>query len=119
LGGYPRREFHQRGVHKVIHDINRVVPSAYCVVDGTLAMEGNGPIKGDPVEAGLVVAGRNLLSVDTVGCHLMGIDPRQVDHLVYLASAGVGPIDLSDIEVVGEALDKVALRFKRPTRTET
>ncbi|MCL4368722.1 MAG: DUF362 domain-containing protein, partial [Actinobacteria bacterium] len=91
LGSYPRKEFHARGIHKVIHDINQVVPIAYCVVDGTLAMEGNGPIKGEPVSMGLVVAGRNRLAVDTVGCHLMKIDPREVDHLGYMAESGRGP----------------------------
>ncbi|MCL4533955.1 MAG: DUF362 domain-containing protein [Bacteroidetes bacterium] len=116
LGSYPRKEFHQRGIHKVIHDINRVVPIAYCVVDGTLAMEGDGPIKGEPVPMGLVIAGRNRLAVDTVGCHLMRIDPREVDHLVYMAEAGMGPIDLSAIDLAGVSLESVARAFKRPTR---
>ncbi len=118
FGGHPRREFHQRGVHKVIHDLNRIVPVAYCVIDGTLGMEGNGPIKGTPVPMGVVVAGQNLLATDTVGCHLMKIDPHEVDHLVYLHDAGLGPLDIAAIEVVGEPVEGTARAFQRPTKSE-
>lgn len=114
LGGRARQEFHQKGVHKVIHDICSVVPTAYTVIDGVLAMEGNGPIRGTPVEAGLVIAGANLVATDAIGCYLMQIDPREVEHLVYLHQSGFGPLDLDEIEVIGEELKEVSLPFQRP-----
>ncbi len=117
-GSHPRREFHHKGVHKVIHDLNRVARMAYCIIDGTLGMEGNGPIKGEPVRLGVVVAGRNLLAVDTVGCHIMGIDPREVDHLAYLAEAGYGPIDISAVDLSGDPLDSVIRPFARPSKKD-
>jgi uncharacterized protein (DUF362 family) len=114
LGAIARQEFHQKGIHKVIHDINTIVPIAYTVIDGVLAMEGNGPIRGTPVEAGLVIAGANLVATDATGCYVMQIDPHEVGHLVNLHQSGYGPLDLGAIQVVGECLEDVSRPFQQP-----
>ena len=44
------------------------------VVDGILAMEGNGPTGGDPVPLGLVISGRNPFNVDCAAAKLIGWD---------------------------------------------
>ena len=44
------------------------------VVDGILAMEGNGPTGGDAVKLGCVVAGRNPFNVDCAATQLIGWD---------------------------------------------
>jgi hypothetical protein len=48
-------------------------------------MEGNGPIHGTPVDLGLTIVGNDALATDAEMCRLMGIDPRQVSHLRFLA----------------------------------
>ena len=48
------------------------------MVDGVIAMEGNGPVAGDPVSAGVLVAGDNPVSVDAVSAKLMGFDPSRL-----------------------------------------
>ncbi len=113
-GPRPRAEFHAKGLHKVIRDICSVVPIAYTIIDGVLAMEGDGPASGTPVPAGIVIAGQNLLATDVVACHTMGVDPREVAHLTYLYDSGFGPLDLDQIELAGEPLEEVARRFRRP-----
>lgn len=50
----------------------------FSVVDGVIAMEGNGPVAGDPVSAGVLVAGDNPVSVDAVSAKLMGFDPSRL-----------------------------------------
>ncbi len=50
----------------------------FSVVDGIVAMEGNGPVAGDRREAGLVIAGADPVAVDTVCARLMGFDPARL-----------------------------------------
>jgi uncharacterized protein (DUF362 family) len=50
----------------------------FSVVDGIVAMEGNGPVAGDRREAGVVVAGANPVAVDAVCARLMGFDPARL-----------------------------------------
>lgn len=44
------------------------------LLDGIVAMEGNGPTGGDPRKVGCLVAGRNPFSVDIVGAQIIGFD---------------------------------------------
>jgi uncharacterized protein (DUF362 family) len=114
--GSPRRQLHGSWtrIQDVIHDLNLAVPSSLCVLDGIVAMEGNGPVEGSAVPLGVVVASRSQMAADVVACSLMGIDPRAIPHLVYLYDSGKGPIDLDEIEVVGTPLEEVRRRFELP-----
>jgi uncharacterized protein (DUF362 family) len=50
----------------------------FSVVDGIVAMEGNGPVAGERREAGLIVAGANPVAVDAVCARVMGFDPQRL-----------------------------------------
>lgn len=50
----------------------------FSVVDGIVAMEGNGPVAGDRREAGLLIGGSNPVAVDTVCARVMGLDPDRL-----------------------------------------
>ena len=50
----------------------------FSVVDGIVAMEGNGPVAGTRREAGVLVAGTNPAAVDTVCTRLLGFDPDRL-----------------------------------------
>lgn len=45
----------------------------YSVIDGVIAMEGAGPMQGDPKECGVYISGEDPASVDTVATTLMGL----------------------------------------------
>src|ERR1035441_5083603 len=47
----------------------------FSVVDGIIGGENRGPLTPDPKEAGVLIAGENLLAVDLVATRLMGLDP--------------------------------------------
>jgi uncharacterized protein (DUF362 family) len=53
----------------------------FSVVDGLVAMEGNGPVAGTRREAGVLVAGDNPVAVDTVCARLIGFDPARLPML--------------------------------------
>ncbi len=50
----------------------------FCVVDGIVAGEGNGPLDPTAKPAGIVLAGINPLAVDLVSARLMGFDYRHL-----------------------------------------
>jgi uncharacterized protein (DUF362 family)/ferredoxin len=55
------------------------VKSAYTIVDGILALEGQGPgLRGDPREFGLIIGGANPFAVDKAICLLLGLEPQRL-----------------------------------------
>jgi len=84
------------------------------VVDAVVAMEGEGPNTGDPVDLGVIIAGGDALAVDLVGTALMGWDPLEVGTNFIAAERGLGPSSLEEVEVVGTPISEVAKPFKKP-----
>lgn len=73
-----------------IHD--RPQRRVFCVVDGIVGGEGDGPLSPDPVPAGCVIGGMTPLAVDLVATRLMGFDParlRQFRTAVGVSELGV------------------------------
>jgi NAD-dependent dihydropyrimidine dehydrogenase PreA subunit len=84
------------------------------VVDAVVGMEGEGPTTGEPVQLGLIIAGANSAAVDIVASAVIGWNPMEVGTNYLAARRGLGPSSLSDIEVVGEAIEDVVHPFQRP-----
>jgi len=59
-----------------LHD--RPVRQVFCVVDGIVAGEGEGPLDPTPRPAGAVIAGANPLAVDLACARFMGMDWRRL-----------------------------------------
>jgi uncharacterized protein (DUF362 family) len=102
--GWPKNVLHWAGIDQCIMDLHTLVPKTFALVDGIMGMEGNGPIQGTPKHAGVLVAGRDLPSVDSTCCRIMGIDPAQV---MYVAKTQNGPI-----EQIGEPISSVRTNFQ-------
>jgi hypothetical protein len=90
-----------------------VCSSDLAVVDAIICQEGVGPIFGDPVEMDLVLAGRDLVAMDSICALLTGYQPADLKLSVHAALRGLGVMDPSRIEVVGEKLGSVKRRFVR------
>ena len=61
----------------------RSVPARrmFCLVDGVIGGDGQGPLAPDPVASGCVVAGVNPLAVDMAATRLMGFDVEKIRQL--------------------------------------
>ncbi len=84
--GLKKPEWHMRtGVDRhlfgrLIVSIHQAVRPAYTIVDGILAMQGQGPGKsGSPRELGLLFGGRDAHAVDHAICLQVGLDPDQLE----------------------------------------
>ena len=74
----------------------------FCLVDGIVAGEGEGPIYAEPKPCGVVLAGRNPVAVDVVGAELMGFSHSRIPMLVNALSLRDLPLasfGADDIEV--------------------
>ena len=109
--GWPKNVLHQEGIEKCILDINMTLQPHFAIVDGIVGMEGDGPIMGNPRNAGVLLMGRNLLAVDATGARIMGIDPRKVPYLAE-ASGNLGTIHEIFIRQRGEAIASVRTDFE-------
>src|SRR3954465_12991035 len=65
-------------------------PIGLGIVSGHPAMIGKGPLGGKAVETGLVIAGRNPVSVDSVAPPLLGLEALAWQHLRQAAEFGLG-----------------------------
>jgi uncharacterized protein (DUF362 family)/ferredoxin len=117
MGVLPQREkwkMHMSGLHYALVDLNRLVKPDLVIVDGIVGMEGMGPTIGSPVEMNLILAGEDVVAVDTVGSAVMGFNADEVKHLQLAGQARLGINELKKINIKGENLAAVSRRFKRP-----
>jgi uncharacterized protein (DUF362 family) len=116
--GWPKNVLHWVGIQNSILEIAAAVRPRYAIVDGIVGMEGDGPIRGSAVDAGMVVFGDDPVATDTVAATLMGFDPEQID---YLAEAGrfLGQGDRARIDDAGEIPDALAKAFERAPTSST
>lgn len=61
---------------RLLLEIYLLRPPDLTIVDGIVAMEGDGPGSGDPRPAGLILAGSNAVAVDVVAAELTGIPKK-------------------------------------------
>jgi hypothetical protein len=109
----------QQGQHR--NDINAKVVDEYrirkadlTIIDGIIAMEGQGPHAGDPVEMNLILAGTDTVAVDAVTSAAMGFETEEVPAVRMAFTEGLGERRLDHIQIVGEPLEKVRKFFRRP-----
>lgn len=85
-----------------------VVPDL-TVIDGTVGMQGNGPIDGFEMPSNVVVASHHGIAADVVGLQVMGYKLEQVGYLRYAME--LRNLTLADLEVVGSSIDDVRVSY--------
>lgn len=108
-----KRKDHQEGLFEAVVDLMTAVKPKLAVVDATICQEGLGPIFGRPVEMNLILAGKDLVAVDSTCARLIGYEPGEILLTVNAAARGLGIMDPDQIEILGEPLESVKRRFLR------
>lgn len=85
---------------KMIADLNLLVHPILHVMDGVVAMEGNGPQSGTPTPMNVLMLSTDPVALDAVFCHLVNLDPELVPTNVSGMEQGVGTF--AEIEVLTE-----------------
>jgi uncharacterized protein (DUF362 family) len=112
-----KKRLHRLGIDESLVDVYSVVPTQYHLVDGIVALEGDGPNlpPGKSKPLGLLIAGKDGVAVDAVCAKIMGFNPLDVKHLRLASQRGLGIMDMDEITVTGEKLEDVVTTFKRPS----
>ncbi|MBS7649453.1 DUF362 domain-containing protein [Candidatus Bathyarchaeota archaeon] len=82
------------------------------IIDGRVAMEGQGPHWGDPVNLNVLIVGSDPVATDTVASMIMGFDPEKVPTLKLANQMGLGTNNLHEIEIKGEKIEDIYKQFK-------
>lgn len=96
-----------------IVDLAKCVKPALTLIDGIVAMEGRGPVVGNPVDLGVIICGEDMLSVETVASTVMGFDPPEIPSIAVAAKEARVPASLDGIPMVGEPIEGVRRFFRR------
>lgn len=114
--GSDKRAMHQSYplINLYLAQLAPLVRPHLSILDGFVAMEGAGPVDGDPAPWGIALAGTDPLAVDVLAAHLMGFRLDEVGYLAYCAQAGLGVADLAAITVVGNTTPGAVRRSFTP-----
>ena len=85
---------------RMLTDIHRAVKPRLHIMDGIVAMEGNGPSSGEPVRMNVMLFSADPVALDTVFCWLVDLDPILVPTNYQGQIAGIGTCTEENIEVV-------------------
>jgi uncharacterized protein (DUF362 family)/Pyruvate/2-oxoacid:ferredoxin oxidoreductase delta subunit len=90
----------------------RMLVDLYCrvaprltIMDGIIAMHGNGPQSGDAKKIGLILGSEDAVALDAVICEIVGLKKERAPTLLAAEELGVGQTSLSDITVAGEQVN--------------
>ncbi|MHB9027646.1 MAG: DUF362 domain-containing protein [Candidatus Latescibacterota bacterium] len=106
-------------MEEAIVDIARLSGVDFVVVDAVMCLEKQ---KGALIQKGkvlnqvrrnMILAGEDMVAMDTVAAQLMGLNPDDVSHITLAEMAGLGTNDPAKIEVVGSTIGASAKRFRR------
>ncbi len=96
-------------------DIYSVSKPQLTVIDGFLAMEGNGPGAGDVVDdLKIILAGYDGVALDTLVCKIIGLDPSKVLYIEKGTKKGIGSSNLEEFNIIGQSIESVFRPFKIP-----
>lgn len=86
--------------HKIA-DLQEVIQPGFVAIDAITAGQ-KMMLTPTPFKMGAILMGTNQCAVDTVGCHMVHVEPKDLVHLVYASERGYGPMSLDEIEVGGD-----------------
>jgi uncharacterized protein (DUF362 family) len=103
------------GLDQHIVDVNLARHADFVVVDGQRGMI-DGPIGSTILDPpmGVVLAGRDVVAIDTVGALLMGYDPLAIPYIRLGAERGLGQADTGRIQVLGTSVAEARRDFPAP-----
>lgn len=110
IPGVLKAEFHIKlpnalDFAKMLVCINLFIRPRLYIVDGIIAMQGNGPRGGNPVYMNVLLFSKDPVALEAVMCRLIHLNPDYVPTIQPAVEWGLGTSSFEDIELVGDALE--------------
>lgn len=107
IPGLLKAEYHLkmpdvRNFADLLVDIVTWVKPALSIMDGIVAMEGDGPSAGKPRSVGALLLSQDPFALDVVASHLIGLKPEKVPTIMAARERGL-PSRLEEVDWVGDA----------------
>jgi len=81
------------------------------IIDGVVAMEGQGPIHGPSRHLGWLIAGTDPIACELTCCNLIGLSPDKLPIVRTAREIGFGCSDPDQVEIAGDALPEPCRDF--------
>ncbi len=99
-------------LNEVFYQLYTILKPQLTVMDARVALEGNGPTKGKPVNMNMFLTSSDAFATDVVASEIMGLKLEEVSYLKHIArKTGFRENDLA---IQGLRISEVARRFERP-----
>ena len=103
---------------KVIAKVYSIAKPHLTILDGIVAMEGDGPSGGKARNMSLIMAGADAVAIDACAAAIIGLNPLDVAVTKEAFKDGLGEADLDKIELTGDPIaDFITVDFKLPQTT--
>ncbi len=115
--GMRKGEFHVKlpdatDFARMLVDLNRYVKPRLYIMDGIMAMEGNGPRGGTPRQMNVLLFSTDPIALDATASRMINLNPLYVPTTLVGDEIGAGHYKEEDIEIVGDELkDFICMDF--------
>ncbi len=89
---------------KLLLDLNMFLKPRLYIMDGIVAMEGNGPASGTPKKMNVLLISSDPVALDSTFCRIVDLDPACIPANTYGKVYGLGTFIEDEIELVGDEL---------------
>ncbi|MDD4803518.1 MAG: DUF362 domain-containing protein [Syntrophomonas sp.] len=94
---------------QMLVDLNSLLKPRLYVMDGIMAMEGNGPRGGKPRPMNVILISSDPVALDATVCRMIGVMPETVATLELGMKSGLGTYLQKDIELLGDDINRFML----------
>jgi uncharacterized protein (DUF362 family)/Pyruvate/2-oxoacid:ferredoxin oxidoreductase delta subunit len=98
-------------------DLNTLIKPRLSIMDGIVAMEGNGPRSGKLKRLNVLLLSSDPIALDATACRIAHLDPEVVPTSKPGEKAGLGTYHIENIELMGEALESFVDKSFQVNRT--
>jgi len=110
LKGFLKREdkplFHRAGINEAVVELNKIIKPSLNLVDFTSAVQKH---------SGFILAGSDIVAVDTVSTSLMGLNPDEIKTIQLGSQAGLGEMNIAKIDIKGEDIKGLKVYYELPS----
>ena len=105
--GMRKSEFHMKlpdatDFARMLVDLNNYINPRLYIMDGIMAMEGNGPRGGKPRPLNVLLFSTDPVALDATACRLINLNPLYVPAIICGSETGAGTYLEEEIEIVGD-----------------
>ena len=107
IPGLKKSEWHMRFPDKerfgeMLIDLLETITPNMAILDGILAMEGDGPAGGEPRNVGILMASEDMVNMDLAIAYMMGLEPMRVPYLKAAYGRGLGKMAFDKADLLGD-----------------